>query len=123
MATPSLSLKAYLCNDPVDGVVYRHLFNGGSWFEADQMHWRICHERAFAEISRLTTVKPTKNNVERAKNFLAHMKEASNQLVSGTEYQALFTRAESMVAHWMAPLTRPAVQAKGFAALAESDEE
>jgi hypothetical protein len=119
----SVSLKDILCSDPVDGVVYKHLFNGGSWFEAEQMHWRIRHKHLLAEITTLTTMKPTKNHAEKAKSLLVYLKDTSTQLVPDTEYLPIHAKAETMVSSWMAPLTKPVVKSKGFAALAETDSE
>jgi hypothetical protein len=120
-------LQDLLCSDPVHGAVYRMLFNGGSWFEADQLHWKIHRENALVSLGSLTAEKPTKANQEKAQIALSDLKEATVQLCPSPDPAlAAFHRLESVVAKWE-PKKATAAPKNGvkntFAALAEDDEE
>lgn len=120
--TTSISLKDIMCADPVEGTVYRHLFNGGSWFDAEQVHWQIIYTRTCGSLGDIVNAKPSKSNVERAMMLLGTLKEATNQLVPSTDYMPGYTRAESAVAKWSAPPSQKPT-GKGFMALADSENE
>ncbi len=118
----SIDLRSIMCSDPTEGPVYQLLFNGGSWFEAEQMFWRLSHSRLREELTTLTRGKATKGNAERAKMLLASLKEATKQLVASREHLTAYNQAEAFVTKWSAR-SRPASKGKGFAALAEESEE
>lgn len=122
----SIDLQAALCADPVGGAIYRHLFNGGSWFEADQMHWRLQQTQALKLLKSIVEAKPTKPNQQKAQQALKELEECAKQLVPSTEPTALFQRADQVVKTW-APAPKAAVAkpktANAFAALDDSEEE
>jgi hypothetical protein len=127
MSSLSINIQEVLCADPYGGAIYRHLFNGGSWFEADQMHWRLQQKYALTQLDSLVSAKPTKANQEKANEALGELAECAKQLVPSTEAAALFQKAEQVVKTW-APAPAPkTVKAKPsanvFAALDEESEE
>ena len=127
MSLLSINIQDALCADPYGGDIYRHLFNGGSWFEADQMHWRLQQNYALTQLSSLVSAKPTKSNQEKANEALGELAECAKQLIPSTEAAALFQKAEQVVKTW-APAPKPvkAKPVKGanvFAALDEESEE
>ncbi len=123
----SINIQEALCADPYGGAIYRHLFNGGSWFEADQMHWRLQQDVALAQLKRLLDTKPTKANQEKANELLAELAECAKQLIPSDEASALFLKADQVVKTWApAPKpakTKPVKGANVFAALDEESEE
>ena len=123
----SINIQKVLCADPYGGAIYRHLFNGGSWFEADQMHWRLQQDVALAQLKRLLDTKPTKANQEKACSALGSLEECVKQLVPQNEAKALFLKADQVVKTW-APAakpvkTKPVKGANVFAALDEESGE
>lgn len=127
--TTSVNLLDIFAQDPVFGCVDRYLVNGGSWYEADQMYWRMMQKRAVEGIQELTAAKPTKSNQEKAEGFLQHLKESSTQLFPMQESMAVFQRADSVVKTWAPPpKTAPpkvaGIKSNSFALLdADSEEE
>jgi len=112
-----------LCADPAGGHIFKHLLNGGSWFEADQMHWRLLRDQALAELGPLLGKKPTASHVEKAKQLLALLQESAKQLIADNNTAAVTKKAETLVTAWSKPkvLTRTT---NAFGALVEdSDEE
>jgi hypothetical protein len=127
-STLSIDLQASLCADPVGGSIYQYLFNGGSWFEADQMHWRLEQEYALNQLKVVLMSKATKSNQEKASSALICLEECAKQLVPHDEPMALFLQADQVVKTWApAPKTvTSGTQPKGtnvFAALDEDSEE
>jgi hypothetical protein len=119
----SVSLPELLCAEPSGGHIFRHLLNGGSWFEADQMHWRVVRDQSLTEVSTLLTKKPTVANVERAKQLLSNLQEASKQLVCDAPTVAVTKKVEGLIATWSKPKAK-AKNTNAFTALLEdSDEE
>lgn len=127
MATTTLSaLDTILCADPVYGDVHRYLINGGSWYEADQMHWRILQKIALKGLCDVTAGKSTKANQEKAAALLGQLKETTTQLFPNEDSMAVFLKAESIVKAW-APPPKAAVKAavktgNVFAALDDDEE-
>lgn len=122
----NVDIKTALCSDPVYGRVYTHLFNGGSWFEADQMDWRIKQGLALQQLKTLVEAKPTKANQEKATAMLQRLEEASQQLVPPDHAIATFHNAEAIVKKWAPAPTAAAKPKKGtnaFAALGDDSEE
>ena len=124
----SIDLQAALCADPVGGAIYRHLFNGGSWFEADQMHWRLQQEQALIKFKSAVGAKPTKPNQQKAQEALKELEECAKQLVPSTEPMALFQRADQVVKTWAPKVAPKAAETKpktanAFSALDDSEEE
>ena len=106
--TTSVNLLEMFAQDPVFGCVDRYLLRGGSWYEADQMYWRILQKRAVEGIQELTAAKHTKSNQEKAEAFLKHLKESSSQLFPTQDSMAVFQRADSVVKTWAPPAKTPA---------------
>jgi hypothetical protein len=106
-----MNLIDILCSDPVGGPVYRHLFNGGSWFEADQMHWRIQWDSSLKRIESLVSAKPTQTNQQAAKSALSNLEYSANQLVPNTDPLATFKKVQDIVVKW-APPSRPPLPPK-----------
>jgi hypothetical protein len=125
----NVDLKSTLCADPVYGAVYKHLFNGGSWFEADQMEWRINQALALQELKTLVSGKPTKANQEKATVALGRLEESCKQLVPPDHAMAAFHNVEAIVKTWAPPpavtvvTKKPKKGTNVFAALGDSDEE
>jgi len=122
----SINIQEVLCADPVGGAIYKHLFNGGSWFEADQMHWRLEQQWAITQLQTVVAAKPTKANQEKACSALGSLEECVKQLVPQNEAKALFLKADQVVKAW-APAPKPAKDKPKtinvFAALDEESEE
>lgn len=128
--TTSVNLLDMFCQDPVFGCVDRYLMNGGSWYEADQMYWRIIQARAVEGLRDLTAAKPSKSNQEKAAVFLADLKDTTTQLLPTDASALVFQRADQVVKTWAPPPKAAAAKASGkttsntFALLdADSDEE
>lgn len=98
MAT--INIPDMLCADPLYGSVYRMLFNGGSWYEADQMYWRILQKQATLGLQEIVKTKPTANNREKAETLLGKLKETTTQLWPQEDSMAVFQRAEQVVKLW-----------------------
>lgn len=118
-----MSLSEILCADPFGGHIFRHLLNGGSWFEADQMHWRLVRDRSLTELSTLLLKKPRGAHVERAKELLANLQEASRQLVGDAPTVAVTKKVEGLIATWSKPKASVAHTNTFTALLDDSDEE
>ena len=95
-----MNLQVMLCADPLYGNIYRHLFNGGSWYEADQMHWRIVQQHAAMGLQELIESKPTKSNQDKAQTFLGQLKETTVQLLPQSDSMKVFLEAEQVVKTW-----------------------
>lgn len=128
-STVSINLQDVLCADPVGGCIYRYLFNGGSWFEADQMEWRLQQELTLQQLKTIVEAKPTKANQQKAHQLLGNLEECAKQLVPSDGPMALYQRADQVVKTWAPAAKAPEVKpktAKGvnaFAALGDSEEE
>lgn len=117
-----------MSQDSVFGSIDRYLLNGGSWYEADQMYWRIIQKRAVEQLGELTAAKPTKSNQEKADSYLEQLKETTTQLLPKDHSVAVFQRAQEVVKTWAPPkVTAPkkkTTATNSFAALnQDSDEE
>lgn len=129
--TSSVNLMEIFCQDPVFGSIDRYLLNGGSWYEADQMYWRIIQKRAVEQLGELTAAKPTKSNQEKADTYLKQLKETTTQLLPQEDSLAVFQRADAIVKTWSpaaAAAAAPKAKAKAktmnsFALLDEESEE
>jgi threonyl-tRNA synthetase len=122
----SVNLLDILCQDPVFGSIDRYLQNGGSWYEADQMYWRIIQKQAFEQLRELTAAKPTKSNQEKAQSYLEQLKETTTQLLPKDHSVAVFQRADQAVKTWAPPKAAPKKKIATmnvFAALNEDSEE
>ena len=97
------SLSEILSSDHENGIVYRHLFGGGSWFEAEQMHWRILLNRNVGEINTLLTKNPSPANVERAQASLGLLNECVHQLVAEPGALVVATQCGALVKNWSTP--------------------
>jgi hypothetical protein len=125
-STLSIDLQASLCSAPVGGSIYQYLFNGGSWFEAEQMHWRLEQEHALNQLQTVVAAKPTKANQEKALSAISSLEECAKQLVPHDEPMALFLKADQVVKTWAPAPKTAASGSKGtnvFAALDEDSEE
>jgi hypothetical protein len=125
MTTNSVNLLEMVCQDPIFGPVDRYLMTGGSWFEADQMHWHLLQRQAIEGLCSLTADKPTKSNQERAELLLNHLKESSTQLFPTQSSLAIYLKAESMVKSWVPPVKAKTARKRkhnSFSAL-DSEEE
>ena len=125
-STISIDIHQRLCADPVGGSIYKHLFNGGSWFEADQMHWRLEQELALNQLKALVEAKATKANQEKAREALTSLHECARQLIPQNDAMALFPRSDQIVKTWVPAPKAVAKSVKGinvFAALGDSEEE
>ena len=125
MATSSVNLLDIFCQDPVFGSVDRYLINGGSWYEADQMYWRMIQRQAVDGLRKVTMAKPTKSNQEKAETYLNSLKDTSSQLFPTEDSMAIFHQADSVVKNWVPPMkTAVAPKNNVFALLgADSEEE
>ena len=125
-STLSIDLQASLCSAPVGGSIYQYLFNGGSWFEAEQMHWRLEQEYALNQLKVVLVSKATKGNQEKALSALSTLEECAKQLFPHNEAMALFLDADQAVKTWAPAPKTAASGSKGinvFAALTEESEE
>jgi hypothetical protein len=123
----SINIQQQLCADPVSGGIYSYLFNGGSWFEADQMHWRLEQEWALNQLKVVVEAKATKANQEKAATALRSLEECAKQLVPPREALALFLKADQIVKTW-APAPKAAAAKTPqtmnvFAAFSDDSEE
>jgi hypothetical protein len=98
----SINLPEKLFADPEYGQIYRSLFNGGSWFLADQAFWEIQQQKATKGLGELVEMKPSSHNVGRAEALLAQLKEASVQIVPPESSMVAFTQTETIVKAWSA---------------------
>jgi hypothetical protein len=120
----NINLQQSLCADPINGGIYRHLFNGGSWFEADQMYWRVRQEEALASLKALVEEKASKSNKTKAAADLAVLKEAAAQLLPTQDSLAAFQAAETIVKTWETPKVLPkTANAKGKNAFSLLDDD
>jgi hypothetical protein len=125
MATQTMNVKQILCADPMHGAVYRMLFNGGSWFEADQMHWRVIQQRAIVGLQEVVKSKPTKSNQQKAQVLLDELKDTTVQLLPQEDSMRVFLRADQVVKTW-APAAKQPVKTQGprnAFALLDTDED
>jgi hypothetical protein len=126
MSVSTINLSEKLFADPEYGEVYRSLFNGGSWFAADQAYWGILQQTAANALSELVETKPSSYNLGKAEALLEQMKEASSQLVPPEISMSAFFYTEAVVKTWSAPLKKKsAVTVKNdnaFSALDSEDE-
>lgn len=99
----SVNLKDVLCADPLSGDIYKHLFQGGSWFEADQMHWRLQQQMALKGLTEVVKTKPTKINKEKAALHLSDLRETVTQLLPQNDSLAVFKQADRVVQAWAPP--------------------
>lgn len=76
------------------------LFNGGSWYEADQMYWRILQNQVTLGLQEIVKTKPTTNNREKAETLLGKLKETTTQLWPQEDSMAVFQRVEQVVKVW-----------------------
>lgn len=127
--TSSINLVQILCADPMGGPVYRHLFNGGSWFEADQMHWRCQWDTSLQGLEKLVSSKPTQSNQAAAQTHLSNLEYAANQLVPNTGPLAALQKVQDIVVKWAPPRasavpskTKPSVQ-NAFSVLVEDEDD
>ncbi len=122
-----MPLKDSLCADPVYGSVYQILFQGGSWYDADQAYWRIRYESMAEELGTLLVNKPTKSTKEKAMALLGDLQAASAQLPSYTDITTSLTQIEAVVKAWAPPPSsgpKPAKRSKNaFDLLGEDEEE
>ncbi len=120
----SINLSEKLFADPEYGEVYRSLFNGGSWFAADQAFWEIQQQKAFNALGELVKTKPSPYNVSRAEAVLAQLQEASSQIVPPENSMVAFTQTEAIMKTWSAPLKKKsAVTVKNDNAFSALDDE
>lgn len=119
----NINIRDVLCTDPDHGSIYRMLFNGGSWFEADQMHWRIIQQQAVQGLQEIVKTKPTKGNKEKAQTLLGELKETTGQLLPQADSMRVFLGAEQVVKTW-APAVKPPAKVKTnvFALLSDDEE-
>jgi bacterioferritin-associated ferredoxin len=125
MAT-TINLREILCSDPNYGGVYRMLFNGGSWYEADQMYWRILQQRATIDLQEIIKAKPTASNCEKAQGFLTTLKGTTTQLSPQNDCGEVVQWAEQVVKAWAPAAKAPTVKIqhkKNSFALLDDDEE
>ena len=111
-----------LCADPAGGHIFRYLLNGGSWYEADQMHWRLVRDHALAQLDPLLGKKPTGAHVARAKELLALLHECARQLVADSDSAFVAKKAETLVQAWSKPKASVNTT-NAFNALVEDSEE
>lgn len=122
--TDNISIPTLLCADPNGGHIFKYLLNGGSWFEADQMHWRLVRDQTFAELRTVLAKKPTVSHVARAKELMATLHEVSKQLICDDATVQNVKKAEPLVTGWSKPKGSVSTKANVFSALVEdSDEE
>ena len=96
-------LKESLCADPVYGSVYQTLFQGGSWYDADQVYWRIRYESMAEELGALLISKPTKATKEKAMTLLGDLQAASAQMPSYKDIATSLAQIEQVVKAWAPP--------------------
>lgn len=120
MAFSSGPLVTHFCKDPIYGGVYKMLFNGGSWFEGDQMFWRIDIEQITPELRSILAGKPTKSAIHRASALLEKLDVCAKQLVLPCPEIAEMHQA---VKAWTPKPAAPRIGSNVFAALDTSDEE
>lgn len=121
-----IDINTMLCADPVFGCVHSHLINGGSWYEADQMYWRILQKQALLGLEELTKTKSTKSSQEKAKTLLGHLEQTSTQLFPNDKSTAIFKQAEAVVQVWAPPpkaAPKAAVKTSNAFAAFDDDEE
>lgn len=112
------------CQDPVFGSIDRYLINGGSWYEADQMYWRIIQKQAVTALGEITAAKPSKANQEKAQTYLGQLKETTTQLFPTEHSTKVFEQAEQVVKKWSpAPKASKPKGTNVFAALGDESEE
>ena len=122
--TSSVNLMELFCQDPVFGSIDRYLINGGSWYEADQMYWRIIQNRAVTALGEITAAKPSKGNQEKAQTYLGQLKETTTQLFPTEHSTKVFQQADQVVKKWSpAPKASKPKSTNVFAAFDESEEE
>lgn len=112
MSSININIYEALCSDPEHGEIYRSLFNGGSWFAADQSFWTIQQQKTMKALGDLVETKPSSYNVGKAEALLAQMKEASSQIVPPENSMAVFSYTEGVVKTWSAPAVKKSVTAK-----------
>ena len=122
--TSSVNLMELFCQDPVFGSIDRYLLNSGSWYEADQMYWRIIQNRAVTALGEITAAKPSKGNQEKAQAYLGQLKETTTQLFPQQDSAAVFAEAEQAVKTWAPALDAAKPKRTNmFAALDDESEE
>jgi len=119
-----MALTASLINDPVYGHIYKKMFDGGSWFDADQEFWQIRASEIIVDLIALLSQKSTKAHVEKATTLLSALENCARQIVSealGPQILAF----QAKIKAWTPPPPAPsrAPLRNNFAALAESDDE
>lgn len=112
-----------LCADPAGGHIFKYLLSGGSWFEADQMHWRLVRDQAFVELKTLLTKEPTASHVERSKELMANLQYASKQLVADEVTALQVKKADILVTAWSKPKVSTTTTNVFNALVDDSDEE
>jgi hypothetical protein len=126
-ASSSVNILDMFCQDPVFGSIDRYLMKGGSWYEADQMYWRIIQKRAVEQLGEITDSKPSNKNKEKAASLLQQLKETTVQLLPKEDSMAVFQRADEVVKKWTPTKAAPKAKTAStniFAAFGEeSDEE
>ena len=125
MAITTINLKEMLCTDPLHGGIYQSLFNGGSWFEADQTYWASQQKRATLSLLELMDSNPSKSNILKAAACLADLKATSEQIVPMEDSLLAFSSAEKIVKEWEAPALKKAALSKksnAFALLGEDED-
>lgn len=125
----SSNINDVLCADPMYGCVSEMLMNGGSWFEADQMYWRLRQQHVCSELKKLLENRATKSAITSAEELLQELQECSKQLLYNiAENGKLFARAEELVKSWAPEKKTVAVVVKrvsknNFTLLDDSEEE
>jgi len=99
----SMPLKEILCADPMYGSVYQTLFQGGSWYDADQAYWRIRYEAMAEELGALLMAKPTKVTKEKALVLLGDLQAAAAQMPSYLDITTSLAQIEAVVKNWLPP--------------------
>ena len=123
MAITNINLKEMLCADPMHGGIYQSLFNGGSWFEADQTYWASQQNRVVLSLSDLMDNKPSKSNIAKAEAWLTDLKTTSEQLVATAGSHQVFSSTEKIVKEWEAPALKKVALSKKSNAFAMLDED
>ena len=123
MALTYINLKEMLCADPMHGGIYQSLFNGGSWFEADQTYWASQQNRVVLSLSDLMDNKPSKSNIAKAEAWLTDLKTTSEQLVATAGSHQVFSSTEKIVKEWEAPTLKKVALSKKSNAFAMLDED
>jgi hypothetical protein len=81
-STLKTDLMASVCADPTWGPLYRIFRDGdyiGSWYDADQMYWRIARDNAAKHIGELVTREPTPDAVTEALAFAETLTRAQRE--------------------------------------------